>query len=396
MILLLGPNYWIGIWPETGAAAQVPAFFLSIIAAGAAAWSSGSKKRHNLEEQMAAAAIPAAKSEAYQLGTSMIILVIPYLIGHAVAFALTARTFPAGIQLWLGYALMGTVVMLLAIAWGWAIGRYLSPVYAALVALLSWFVFEVFPGDTADLGVLSGPVWQQPDTRTMLIRFVAVAVFSTVIVWAPPLRTQWKANWERLIFPMVAAAVAIVATVGTAGISDRDAPRNPLCVAGKVEMCLWPENVKYIPMIHSVDARVSTLPASFQLPLRLYEYGLKRRQISYAGETVTQLEGDFDISEGSKWGLALGVSDAIISETLKSCDWDAIRRADDFTPEAVRRWVEFYLTESSTPDYRTSGVPQGIEEAWSAASKVFTELPPQKQREWVQEQLNRLKASHCG
>lgn len=32
---------WVGDWPETGAAGQVPSFYLSILAAGIAAWISG-------------------------------------------------------------------------------------------------------------------------------------------------------------------------------------------------------------------------------------------------------------------------------------------------------------------------------------------------------------------
>ncbi|MER5645887.1 hypothetical protein [Streptosporangium sp. NPDC002524] len=395
-ILLSQPGSWVGSWPETGAAVQLSAFFLSVVAAGAAAWMSGSSSRHGLDEQTAAAAVPAARAEAYRLGATTVLLLVPYLIAAAVGFAFTARTFPAGIQLWFGYVLMGTVVMLLAVAWGWALGRYFDPAYSALIALLSWFAFRAFPGETVDLGVVNGPAWRQPDTEALLVRFVFAAVFLAAIVWAPRRPMRRRPNWKGLVFPVTGAAAAVIATMTTTGVSDRHIPENPLCVAGEVEMCLWPEDSRHVPVVEALDGRLSTLPAFWRLPERLHEYGLKRQRVSRGGEVFSQLEGDFRIPAGSKWGLALDLSNAVIAQTLKSCDWDSIRKAEDFGPETLRKWLEFYLAESSTPEYRTSDVSQGMQEAWSVASAAFTEMSPRRQLEWTRQQLDRVKATYCG
>lgn len=398
LVLLLRPRYWIGIWPETGAAAQIPAFFLSIIAAGGAAWISGSRKRHRLEEQTAAAAVTTATSEAFRMGTTAIMFTIPYLVGHVVAFALTIGASPpgfTGIALWFLYALMGFAVILFSVAWGWTFGRLFGPLYASLVALLSWFAFESFAGDAVGLSVLSGPAWQQPSLDALLIRLAGVGIFWAGLLWASPRLTERQTDWKITLAPLAGAVAAIVAVTSTSGVSDRDPPSDPLCIEGEIEICLWPEDAKYASLVGSLDGRVATLPKEFQLPSRLIQYGLERTRIDYNGQTFIQLEGDFDISEGQKGALALGLSDAIIATTLQSCDWEAIWQAEDLAPEALRRWVELYLIESSTPSYGTFGESSEIQEAWSIAGDIYTELPESQQRDWVHEELESLAENYC-
>lgn len=114
--LFLRNRSWIGVWPESGAAAQVPAYLLGVVAAGVAAWAAGTQTRHRLGEQLAVARVHPATSEAYRLGATLILLLIPYVIGQVVAFAVTARTFPPGLGLFWGYALLGLFVMVMATA----------------------------------------------------------------------------------------------------------------------------------------------------------------------------------------------------------------------------------------------------------------------------------------
>lgn len=386
-ILWSHPREWVGSWPETGAATQVPAFFLSVAAAAVAAWTSGSAARNRLDDQAAAAAVPAAVAEAYRLAATAILLFIPYAVVGVVAFALTARTFPPGMGLWIGYVLMGVLVMLLAMGWGWVLGRIFNPAYSALTALLSWFVFQAFPGETADLGVVSGPTWKEPDAGALLLRFAAIAVFLLVIVWI----RQWSMRWPALAIPVIAAAGVAVVTTTTAGVSDRRVPQEPLCVAGTIEICLWPEDAKYVSMVRGLERRASALPAFWRLPGQLHEYGLVRQQEG----SVSQPAGDFTFPDGSRWGLATGMSHAIIKRTLESCDWDAIRKAEDFGPEALRKWLEFYLAGSSAPEYRTSPLSEDMLQAWSAAARTFDTLPVRAQHDWTRKQLDRVKGDYC-
>jgi hypothetical protein len=393
MAVLLRTDYWVGIWPETGAAGQLPAFYLSVVAAGAAAWASGSTSRHALEEQMAAAALAPPVTEAYRLGATTILLLVPYLAGQAVAFALTARTFPPGVHLWLGYVLMGLVVMLMATAWGWAVGRYLSPAYGALVAVLSWLMFEGLVGLRADLTVMSGPTWMQPAPGALAVRLLAVAVFGAALVWAS--RRGWDGDARRAALPAVAGIAAVAATLGTTVVSDRDVPRDPLCVDGRIEMCLWPEDEKYVAMVRALDVRVTELPEGFRLPPRLNQYGLERSSFPFGGEVVTQLEGDFDISEGHRSALALGLSNEILEETLRPCDLAAIDRAEDPAPEVLRRWVELFLNAGDPLGYRAAGVPDDIAAAWKTAADV-ARLPGPEQRAWADRELSRMHTTYCG
>ncbi|HEY0698625.1 MAG TPA: hypothetical protein VGD43_12545, partial [Micromonospora sp.] len=55
--LFLRSRYWIGVWPETGAAAQVPAYLLAPLVAGAAAWAAAAPVRQRTGEQVAAARV---------------------------------------------------------------------------------------------------------------------------------------------------------------------------------------------------------------------------------------------------------------------------------------------------------------------------------------------------
>jgi hypothetical protein len=394
-ILLPRYGYWVGNWPETGAATQVSAFYLSVVAAGVAAWTSGSATRHRLAEQSAASSVPTAGVEACRLAAVTILLLLPYFLATAVAFTATSRTFPPGIQLWFGYVLMGLLLLLLAITWGWLLGKFLTPTYAGFVASLSWFAFLAFQGAAADLSVATGPAWKQPDPQAIAVRLIFLAIFVGVTVWAPRKQTRLPESRNGLVLPALGAVSVVLAITATQGVSDRSAPPDPLCVNGNIEICLWPEDVKYVPLVHDIDRRLSALPSHWRLPERLHQYGLKQQQIDDGGTTSTQLVGDFQISDGNKWGLALGVSNAVISRTLESCDWDAVRQAGDFSPEALRKWVEFYLADSGTPAYRTSDVSPGMRKAWSQAFEAFTGMSPDQQSAWTRQELDRVQAKYC-
>lgn len=391
VILLPQSHSWAGHWTATGAATQVCAFFLSVLTAGAAAWLSGSDTAR-LAEQTAASAVPAARLEASRWGAATILLLVPYFAGAATGFVLTARTFPEGLGLWLGYVLMGANVMLFAVLWGWTVGRVFHRTYAALAAALSWFVFEVFPGEGADLGVSNGPAWVRPDLASLLLRLAFLAVFVAAIVWVPRRRGRVLSR----VVPALGGVAAVVATMATAGVTDRDVPREPLCVAGEIEICLWPEDEHYVPMVTAMSGKVAALPTSWQLPERLDEYGLRRREVSRDGISTVQVEGDFQIPDGSRWGLAIGVSNGIIAETLRGCDWDTIWTTGESGPETLRKWLEFYLAGSNVPDYGTSGVSPEMDAAWANASRIFAELPAREQLAWTEQEINRVQAGYCG
>ncbi|MFE9048381.1 hypothetical protein [Streptomyces rubiginosohelvolus] len=164
---------------------------------------------------------------------------------------------------------------------------------------------------------------------------------------------------------------------------------------GAVEVCLWPEHEKYVPMVRAVNEKVASLPDGFKIPDRLSEYGTK--QVVYATKNgqVVQREGDIDISEGSRWALSLGVADAVTKETFQGCDWAAVRKNEDFTTDVLNRWIETFLAGGGRPDYRVgAGAPPKLLEAFDEAAAI-AETSTEEQLVWVEEKLQHVNEKYC-
>jgi hypothetical protein len=392
LLLLARSRYWVGVWPEAGAAAQAPAYFLSAFAAAAAAWLASAPRRHGQEEQLAVAARSPSVRDGLSLAAVLFVMLVPYAAGQAVAAVMTVGNQPPGVWLWLGYATMGAVTIALGASWGWLVGKISSGIYGALTAGLSWLLFETFVGDTTALGVVSGPVWQQPDLGSLATRAAAAMLLGVAAVTLrrpSPGRLPVRPS---LALPSLALVFAAYAVMGTSGVSDRVAPAERLCVDGRIEVCLWPEHAKYLPMVQEISARAGRLPPPIQLPAHVNEYGLVQTTYSFGGRTFTRKEG-IDISEGNRWAFASGLSEAIVAETFNDCERQAFA---DRRPESVRRWMELTLAGGSTPDYRVSGVPQEILESWDRAKEIFDGRSPTEQASWAAETTRAVRAEHCG
>ncbi|GGJ93475.1 hypothetical protein GCM10010123_24170 [Pilimelia anulata] len=396
VLLLRGSHHWIGSWPATGAAAQLPAFFLSMLAAGAAAWSAGSTTRHRLEEQLTAASKSRVRSEAYRLCATLILMLIPYLAGQALAFGLTAWTFPSGLTLWFGYFLMGTTLLLLSTAWGWLFGKHLGAAFAAVCASLSWVMAVLFflMSSTDGIVVVSGPVWQQVDNSGALVRTLTAIGLCVAVVWIPDIARRKRQQFAPLYSLTLVVAVCFV--IGnTTGIIDRKRPANPLCTDGAVTICLWPEHEKYLPMVQAISNRIDRLPEGFALPTRLQEKGVGPADSSDDQSRYPDAHGEFLIIEGSRWSVASSVSTAIVKETFANCDWGAIQSARDIRPDAIASWTEWFIAGGGGRDYRTSGEMDDLHRAWQLAADISRDLPPDGQAAWVRRELVDLKARYC-
>jgi hypothetical protein len=372
----------------------VSAFYLGIIAAGAMAWAAGTASLYGLDEAVAAAAIPLRRVKTYRLGASIVILTIPYLVGHVVAFALTARTFPPGMALWAGYALLGYAALLLAMAWGWLFGMLFGATYGALAALVSWALIVAYLSKYSDLTVVSGPVWERVNISALVVRCVAVSALLLAVLWYPAKTSSLKARWLGATTSVTTGLIALAAVGTIPGVGLRHPTATPICVDGRIIMCVWPESKKYIPMIRSFNRRVDELPPVLVLPARLNQYGIDQERVHYDGETRTQPAGGFDITEGSRWGLAFGLSNSIMETTLARCDRRMMMREKDYSAEAVRRWTEFFLAQGDSPDYKTRGASPEIDGAWSTAKDVLA-LPAIEQSAWVQKQILGLRSKYC-
>lgn len=391
-LIAFRPHFWIGLWTETGAAGQVSSFYLSLMACALAAFAASASSRNGMGEQLAAGRVSPGRVDVVSLSALVLTFFIPYCVGILGTAAFTAATWPPGILLWLGYVLMGWLAIFLGLLWGWIIDQYLNALFAAVAAIVTWYAFETIVTAGRFLTVVSGPSWQMASPLALGVRYLASALCLLLIYAAGRARQKPTITWVGRVLPVVGLGCVVTAVLSTVGIVNRPVPPSPTCVDGAIEVCLWPEDVVYVPMIMAMLERVAALPSSLVVPERVDQYGLRRTYFTFNGENVEQLEG-LDISEGNKSALALGLSDFIIAETLKGCSF--VEPAVEPAPEAVRRWVELYLTDSRTPDYRVSGVPDYITEAWDDADQVYVSRNASQQNEWVNSEIDAFREAHC-
>jgi hypothetical protein len=399
-VLFLRGRYWIGVWPETGTAALAPAYLLGLVGAGAAAWAAAAPARHGLEEQLRAARVHPMLSDAYRLGATFVVVLLPYLIGQAVAFAVTARTFPPGVHIWLGYAVMGVFVLSTAVAVGWACGKMLGPVFAALTAVLA-FLFLTTSLARAGFVIISGRPEVAVDPVALALRLGAIAVLFLVLLWVSPPGAQRREKRKALaLVPAVLPLVAVMAS--TSAVVERDPPgEREVCINGMTALCIWPEHEKYIPGLRDINARIALLPDVFDPPPRINESGLhKTWHAGRDGDVVLREEGPpfFDIIEGSPWSYAGSIGTAINASTFgfqdfRTCNWDSLTTADQLRLSAVDAWLEAYLVGDGSPDYQTSA-PAQLQEAW-LKGRAIADGPQAEQLRWAEREVRDLRGRYC-
>ncbi|HEX6968351.1 MAG TPA: hypothetical protein VF174_06010 [Micromonosporaceae bacterium] len=400
--LFLRNRSWIGVWPESGAAAQVPAYLLGVLAAGVAAWAAGAQTRHRLHEQLAVARVHPAISEAYRLGATLILLLIPYVIGQVVAFAVTARTFPPGLGLFWGYALLGLFVMVMATAFGWLCGRLLGTLFAALAASMGFLFLLTLLGRVGFV-VLSGRPNTMVDPVGLVLRLGSVMLLLVALLWLP---SPGRARPARRAIVLQVAAILPLAmvVVTTSPVVDRTPPGDDVtCVNGRMTLCIWPEHEKYLPKLRSLNARIGLLPASFVPPPRMNEIGIERTW-HLGPDGVIHLDGDagapiFHILEGSPWSYAGDVSNAILASTFgftdtQYCSWDTLTSADQERLSVLGAWLEAYLVGRSTPDYETNA-PMEMQAAWARGRAIAGEQSLPEQFRWADREVGDLRGRYC-
>lgn len=397
-VLFLRSRYWIGVWPDTGAAAQVPAvYFLGAVGAGAAAWAAGAPRRHRIGEQSAAARVHPAVAEAHRLGATILVLLVPYLVGYAVGFALTARTFPPGVELWAGYFTLGLFAILLAACWGWILGRLLGSVFAALTAVLSWFLLASAISYPTGLTVVTGPPELRVDPVAMAWRLATVVALLATLLWLPAVG-RFRQTAPRLLISAPAAVAVAVALSVTTPLVSRVPADDVMCIDGnRAQLCIWPEHEKYLPSLKALSARIDQLPSGFTVPPKINEYGVE--QTEYIKDGVHYpIEGTsptFYIIEGSPWSYAGAIADAIGNATWDGCNWD-----DPSLPDAsgrlraLRAWLEAYLVGGGSPDYTTNAPPE-IQDVWAAGRKIANERPLAEQLSLAKDEVESIRDRYC-
>lgn len=396
-VLFLRNRHWIGVWPETGAAALAPAYLLGVVGAGAAAWAASAPKRHRILEQLTASRFHPARLEANRLGATVVVLLVPYLVGQAVAFAVTARTFPPGVHLWLGYALLGVFVILASTALGWACGKLLGSMFAALTAAMGFLFLTAFL-DRFGFVVISGRPEMTVDPGALALRLASVTVLLLMLLCLPASHALRR---RRTLLLVPAVLPLVVALVATDAVIDRKQPgEDVVCVEGTTTLCIWPEHEKYLPQLREVSARIDLLPGSFVRPPRINQAGIQKAWIRLPdGQWHLSYNGAppiFYIFEGSSWSFSGDIGTAIISSTFKfdSCDWNDLSPPDRRQFEALGAWLEAYLAGESSPDYQTNA-PADTQEAWSDGREIANGDSLSDQFRWADEEVKYIHGRYC-
>ncbi|ASW53169.1 hypothetical protein [Plantactinospora sp. KBS50] len=402
-VLFLRNRYWLGVWPQAGAAAQLAAYLVGPVVAGLAAWTAAAPLRYRMTEQTAAARVPHVVLEAHRLVAAVVLLALPYLVGQAVAFALTARTFPPGVGLWAGYFGYGLFVTLLDFALGWLLGRLFGSVFAALAAALSGVLLITVLSRLAPFGITDGSVEMEVDLTAGLVRLGLIVAVLIAALW---ISTSGTARFRTAIPALLClGAVVLTALVTPVRVHRPPAGDDVLCVKGRTTLCIWPEDQKYLPTLRAIGGRVDALPPAFRLPDRMNEYGIEQNWHRADGPHGPTLVEDslgpptFYILAGSIWSLAGDLATGIMETTfhftdLESCTWKARTDTDRTRLNVLGAWLESYLAGGGRRDYHTNAPPE-MQAAWAVGREMAAKPSLDEQFGWADGEVRDLSGRYC-
>ncbi|MDO0935042.1 hypothetical protein QQY66_26485 [Streptomyces sp. DG2A-72] len=389
-LILARDGYWHGLWGDTGAAGQVPTLFLGVFAAAAAAWTSSLRRPPEVAETLSAMPRPGPQAELPRIAVVLCAFLVPYLVGQAVCFAVTASSWPPGFTQYLGYLLLGVSSLMTATGLGWVLGRLLSRRWGPAASALGWLLIAM-AFDT-DLSVVNGPARMQPDLLEISLRAAAALLLLVACLWLPygPRITRVSP------LPGLAVVLALAATAAAASnpvVDERHGSRSKTCVKGRTEICLWPEEEKYKTMAQDVLTRTEHLPRELAMPKAVYSLGLVYTMDRRWG-------GDFDLDSGSTWAMADGVTMAISAQTFAACrekdfkGFEAQLKADDQSVLALERWLEKRLAGGGEPEYREEGMTASMEKAVETG-KEMADRPETEQRAWATATVRHVLEKYC-
>ncbi|MFE7332658.1 hypothetical protein ACFU8W_49110 [Streptomyces sp. NPDC057565] len=379
-------DLWKGLWGETGANGMASVLYTGGIAAAAAAWTvSLRRKDAEINEQLTCSPKAAWQAELPRMAALVVGVLGAYLAGQAVAFAVTATSWPAGIGLYLGYVALGMAALIIACAWGWALGMLFNQAWGPALAILGWLASYLALG--SNLVVIQGPArWEVVPWAPALYALAACALLALC------LRLTWFEEAPRRRFALraglLAGGLALSAAVTSVpAVADRDPEGQARCIGVKdVEtlVCLWPEEEKYYPMAIEVLDRLAATDVGLTDAKRVYSYG------HLYDERNHWYYGDFDLDNGSQWEIADGLAAATLEATFAGCDSDP----DDLTPSKLESWLEKRLAGGGKTPYTIEGARKEILAAIKDG-RTAADLPEREQSEWARSLITAYKSRHC-
>ncbi|KUN78297.1 hypothetical protein AQJ66_31690 [Streptomyces bungoensis] len=387
-------QWWIGVWPQASAAAQIPAFYLGPFLAAYAAWASGRIHRLGFEDQHTAGTRPRWQVEAAHLAAVAVYGGVAYAVGAGVAAAVSYDDAGPGF-LWPGYLLLGAALIVLCIAIGHMAGRWFPSAFAApVICGLACFVVVTMNGGPMEAGlfVLSGGPAVEVSPEHLAVRWGLALTAVAVAVLTPRTLPGYSGARGKVIarLPAIgsaALAVACLAGVLTAGpVQTARASRSaPMCTRAEPKICVWPEERKYMPRLEAMAKRVSELPPAITSPSAFYEEGLRGGK----GQDT-----DFKIFEGSMWEVADSMSIAVSrASTPRYCPAQNSDAEDRRTMAyfELDSWLAARISGAGQPS-DIHGGPPGVDQ--KAIARLIHQPEP-AQQSWAKKRLKVIEGTRC-
>ncbi|MEU8272908.1 hypothetical protein ACFYOK_18495 [Microbispora bryophytorum] len=379
-------SWWIGVWPQASAAAQLAGHAFGTLAAAAAAWSAGREHRTGITEQLSSSMRGRWQADAIQLGSTLVYIAAPYALGAAAAAAVSVREAGPGF-LWPRYLLLGAGTLLMNASIGHLAGKLISGRFApTLVVAGSMVVLNLFGARRLELVVMSGMPQIELSPLALASRILLAGVLAVVAVVLPgriPRGGAWHGRAWRTgtVGTALIAVSGCVIAMGAAGPlrGVRPAPRTPLCSEGAPRVCLWPDNIKYLPQVAAMASRLAALPTGLvKLPDTFYERGVQPNSDPSSGFLI--IEGVSSVPDA--------LAGSVLERTLPVCD---ISDAD--TPAYFRQlwpmhqWLAIRAYGSRFPEFMKGG-PPGVD--MEEIYRVVRE-PEANQVAWVKAKMEAIR-----
>jgi hypothetical protein len=388
--------YWIGVWPQASAAAQIPALYLGPALSATTAWVAGRSKRANFDEHLAAASRQAWQIDGLQFAVILLYGLLAFSAGALAAAAVSIKFAGPGF-LWPSYLLLGIAVLIVCAAIGHAMGRlinvrFIVPVVCGIVTF--WAIKN--SGSPLELFVLYGDP-QVIISVVPLAHRLLFAIFAALLaVILPTMLIRTRAGW-RTRANLLALGGGSLTVIGAAGLAvlnagplivERSVPKVPLCSNSTPKVCVWPDDRKYLDELTIMAKRLAEIPGDLiSLPPAFYERGLRgtsRDAVYYQ---------DFYIIEGFLWSAAEGMAGQVLDTTIKNwCD-----AADQYKGDRrmAAMWeLMIWLKSRATGGERPASIRGGPPVDYSSIGQLIRQ-PEDIQLQWVRTRLKIIRETPC-
>ncbi|MFG3254446.1 ABC transporter permease [Streptomyces sp. NPDC048172] len=402
MLVLFGrQRYWIGVWPEASAAAQVVTLFLGTVLAAVSAWQAGRGSRAGMPEAVLGAARPGWQVESMRLAATLTLGFAAYGSGCAVAAAVSFPDAGPGF-LWPSYLLLGAATLVVFAAAGHLAGRFWpSPAFTPVLAGVGGFLLMLGVGDPWGWSALSGAPDQmlRPGRVAVRVAFALALAALAVLVPHPRRRSgglpRPRSTVAGRLAVLAAAAASLATLAGVAVSSEIQVERpstavEPLCRkagADAPRVCVWPEHRRYLPELTAMADRLSRIPQDWvRTPETFREFGLRRTRLGDAG---------FDITEGHVRTAAIAMAVEVSRQSFGDCRIPGGDERGWRASDRIDLWLE-YRAMGVDPGEADDGLHMSGAEGAQGSARRIVRATEADQRAWTSRQRAVLARSLRG